>query len=195
MSYRQSDLQPPLGAPGGVCYTVNRVVEEVDDPRTEDALVRKIERGKTLTNPEAAQIYELEVVPGISQNIRQIRIGPHAQYRMDLRGVTVADVTTTLKNFLKKMNDWKSQRDWQFGHISALLRQGEPVEWVDTKMGNLMTVFTTEGPPGTVKLVTTFWKGKPDPKPMACPLKQAAHLEPGVKTVVHEQKLYAWILR
>lgn len=187
MIHHRADLQPPLGSPGGVCHTVHRVVEEVDDQHLEDSLVEKVKKGKPLTNPEAAQVYELETIPGVSQSIRQIRIGPHAQYRMDLRGVTTDDVTTTLKNFLKQMNDWKSQRSWQFAQNSALLRQGEPVEWMDPKMGNLVTVFVAEGPTNTVKLVTTFWKGEPDPKPSSCPIKQAANIEPGVKTLVHEQ--------
>lgn len=186
---RRADLQPPLGWPGGLCHTVERIQEEVTDPRLEDQLTEKVERGVELTNPEAAKVYEIETEQGVSSTFSRLRIGPHAQYRMDLRGVTVGDVRVSLKHFLKQMGDWKSRGDWQYNRNVESLQRSEPVEWLDKKLGDLVVIFSAEGP-GAIKLITTYWKGLPDPKGPAesCPVRQASQETPtpGYQTLVRD---------
>ena len=85
---RSADLHPPLGKPGGPNHLIQRIVTEVDDQPTEDRLVREVEHGKDLSNEEAAKVYPLGSEPGVGV-IRNILIGPHAEYRMDLRSVKI----------------------------------------------------------------------------------------------------------
>ena len=70
---------PPLGWPGGLCHTVERIQEEVVDQRLEDQLTDKVEKGQSLTNPEAAKVYEVETERGVSNTFSRVKIGPHAQ--------------------------------------------------------------------------------------------------------------------
>ena len=51
---------PSLGLPSesGPCLVVNRIEQEVRSPRKRDELERKVEQGRSLTNPEAHAIYD-----------------------------------------------------------------------------------------------------------------------------------------
>jgi hypothetical protein len=160
---RKADLQPPLGYPGGSCFLIDRIQEEVKEPRLEEALVKKIEQGVDLTNPEAAKVYDLETERGVGP-LKRLLIGPHTQYRMDWRSVTVPQVRVAIGSFLKQFYDWKAQNAWQYKHYADLLTRGEPIEWTDPKL-HLTVVFAVPGGrKDTAKLVTTYWKGEPDPK-------------------------------
>jgi len=157
---RRADLQPALGYPGGPCHVIQRIQEEVRNPRLRDQLVQEVQEGDDLSNPEAAQVYDLEQERGAGF-ARRIVIGPHAQYRMDLRGVTVPQVRAALKEFTKKLNDWKAQRHPSYTQITQDLSYGESVQFTD-HMG-LTIVFAVHAR-DTVKLVTTYYKGERDPK-------------------------------
>ncbi|OHD23343.1 MAG: hypothetical protein A2Y38_10375 [Spirochaetes bacterium GWB1_59_5] len=119
-----------------------------------------------------------------------IHIGSTVRYWMDLRGVTVGDIKVALKDFLKQMGDWKSRGDWQFKQNAEFLDRGEPVEWLDKRIGDLVVIFTGEGQ-GQVKIITTYWRGLSDPKGPAeqCPLRRASQgvPAPGYQTFVHER--------
>jgi len=159
---RQADLTPPLGYPGGPCHVVKRIDEEVQNPRLKDHLTDEVEKGKPLSNPEAAKVYDLEVEKGPRGPYKKLIIGPHAQYRMDLRGIQVPIVRGAVQDFLKHLMDWKSRQDWQYEHYTEMLARAEPIEWVYDKVG-LFVVFTRYGRDG-LKIVTTYWKGIKDPK-------------------------------
>lgn len=158
---RSSDLKPPLGYPGGPCHVVRRIDREIDNPRVKDRLVNEVEKGKSLSNPEAAKVYDLEVEKGPRGPFHKLLIGPHSQYRMDLRGVQVPAVRGAIQDFLKNLNDWKSRQDWEFDHYSEMISRGEPIEWLDKRTG-LFVVFVRQGR-SDVKLITTYWKGESDP--------------------------------
>lgn len=147
---------------------VERIRDEVRSPGMKDKLIDQVESGRNLPNPAAAVIYNIEVERGVGL-FRQMRITPHAQYRMDLRGVTVGDLRVSLRNFQKQLNDWKSQKAWQYNHYTEALARGETVEWVDSKLSDLVVVFAGHGR-GAINIVTTFWKGLPDPRPESCPI-------------------------
>lgn len=163
MSTKLANLTPPLGWYGGPCKVVQRIEDEVRTPALREDLSEKVEKGQKLTNPEAAKVYEIEAERGAGL-FKQLRITPHAQYRMDQRAITVGDLRVFFIDFGKKLNDWKSQKSWEWGHYSEAMARGEPVEWVDKRIGDLKVVFAVRGP-GVVDIVTTFWEGEPDPPP------------------------------
>jgi len=172
---KHADLAPPLGYPGGVCHVVRRIDDEVRNPRVKDNLTYLVEEGGKLTNPEAAKVYDLDKEKGPGGPIKRVEIGPHAQYRMDLRGVTVPEVRLALKSFTKQLNDWKSRKDWQFQSHMELFRRGEPIKWTDPQV-KLTVVFAASGR-DQVKLVTTYWEGVKDPVSMGsgqCQVRFAA---------------------
>ena len=115
----------------------------------------QVEQGQDLTNQEASQVYDLEVEPGAGGPFQKLVIGPHAQYRMDLRGITIPQVRAALKNFLKAYFNSKSQQGWEYDRWTRELERGEPVRWEDPRMA-LTVVFSSMGG-GKIKLVTTFW--------------------------------------
>lgn len=80
LEQRWADLQPPLGYPGGPCYVVQRILEEVEEPKLQAELIDDIQKGKELSNPAASKVYDLETERGVGP-IKQMVIGPHAQYR------------------------------------------------------------------------------------------------------------------
>jgi hypothetical protein len=184
-----ADLQPPLGYPGGSCFLVDQIREEVKDPKLENALVEKVETGRDLSNPEAAKVYELEQERGVGP-VRKLLIGPHTQYRMDWRGITVPQVRAALTTFLKQFNDWKSRNDWQYKHYSDLLNRNESVEWTDPRLG--LTIIFTSASLDSVKLITSYWKGVPDPKApghdkcLLAEYRPPASELPGQQTLVHD---------
>jgi hypothetical protein len=185
---RHADLNPPLGWPGGLCHIVERIQDEVKNPRLEGQLVEKVERGDSLTNPEAAQIYDMETEKGVTSTYTRLKIGPHAQYRMDLRGVTVGDIRVALRNFFRQMMAWKSQNAWQWKRYSEDMLAGDSVEWIDSKIGNLVVVFTGGGR-DTLKIITAYWKGIQDPRGPSdkCRVRSANNPPSGFRTFVHEQ--------
>jgi hypothetical protein len=184
MGDRQADLMPPLGWRGGPCKVVERIENEVRNPKLRHELSEKAEHGQKLTNPEAAKVYSLERDKG-GGIFRQVAITPHAQYRMDGRGVTVGDLRVALMNFSRKLNDWKSQQAWEWDNFQRDSMRGEPIEWIDKKLGDLKVVFVNDR--GTARIISTYWKGQADPGPETCSLHpRHAGIQPetefGVKT-------------
>lgn len=154
----RSDLSPPLGDPGGPCQVIQRIEDHVRNPRLKEDLIQDISQGQSLSNPDASKVYDLDQETGAGL-ARSLVITPHAQYRMDLRGVTVDDVTATLRGLAKQLNDWKSQRNPAYQRFA-----GPKVEWLDPKTGLFVAVdvFGRD----RVVLITTYWKGKSDPRPV-----------------------------
>jgi len=160
-SGKTGDLSPALGYPGGPCQVVQRIQKEVRNPRLRDQLIQEVEHGDSISNSEAAKVYDVETERGVGI-ARRLLIGPHTQYRMDFRGITVPLTRLALRRFLKQLNDWKSQKDSRYVRSTTDLARGEPVEFTDPKL-KLTIVFASAGS-GAVKLVTTYWKGERDPK-------------------------------
>lgn len=158
---READLEPPLGYPGGPCHVVRRIDDEVRNDRLKNKLVDMVEKNRKLTNPDAAKIYDLEAERGVGI-AKKILIGPHAQYRMDLRQVMVPQVRATLKTFSKLLNDWKSQKSPKYEFYAKPLSQGQPVSFTEPKLR--LTIVFVPVSKGTIKLITAYWEGEPDPK-------------------------------
>jgi hypothetical protein len=167
-----ADLHPPLGDPGGPCQVIRRIHEEIRSPRLEDQLTEEVEKGEDLSNPEAAKVYQIDRELGVNF-VRNILIGPHAQYRMDLRSVTVKDVQQALAGFNKMLNTLRSKKSPAAEGYQRQLARGEPIKWIDPKT-NLTVVFAMESR-DTLKVVTTYWPGVETPKIPAqgCPVTKA----------------------
>lgn len=164
---RRADLEPPLGYPGGPCQVVDRIEKEIRSPSLREDLVHEVEHGDKVQNPDAAKVYELKHEKGVGQ-IDRIDLAPHAQYRMDLRGITVPAVRAAIKSLLKALNDWKSQKSPMYKHVTETWAAGTPYEWVDPKLG--LSVVVRPSGSNALMLVTTYWKGERDPGPPGvCP--------------------------
>ena len=155
LRWKVADLSPPLGHPGGRCHVVERIVEEIRNPRLETQLVEEVQSGKDLSNPEARKVYDAERERGAWKY--KLLLTPHAQYRMDLRGISVPEIRAALDSFFRTMNTERSQ-----GHTEKWDRfnRGLKIEWLD-KRTNTFFVFT--GGRNEVTVITTYKPGEPDP--------------------------------
>jgi hypothetical protein len=158
--YLKADLTPPLGYPGGPCQVVERIEHDIRNPRMKQDLVDDVETNKKVTNQDASKIYHLEQERGVGI-IKRLQIAPHAQYRMDLRAVTVPAVRAALASLSKLYFSLKSQKGPQFQTMDRELRSGKHYTWTDPKMG-LTIVFVLEGA-DTAVLITCYWAGDHDP--------------------------------
>jgi hypothetical protein len=158
----EADLSPPLGDPGGPCQVMKRINDQVKNPTMRNEMVEDVSHGKDLSNQDASKIYPLDREPN-AFIAKSLHISAHAQYRMDLRSVTVKDVQTALKNYVSLMQKLKSMQHPGFERMQNELASGK-VEFVDPKT-NLMVVFAVNGRE-SVTLISTYWKGRNDPKPV-----------------------------
>lgn len=160
---RRADLQPPLGWPGGPCHVIDRARREVRNPRVREMLIDDIEYGEDWTNPEAAQVYDIEFeqLP-TGTRFKRLLIGPHGQYRMDLRGITVPQVRAALASFFRAYQAQKSQRTPLARRWEEDFARGVSITWSDPRL-RLTLAFAVEGQ--DVKLVTAYWDGEPHPPP------------------------------
>ena len=161
--YLQSDLSPPLGFPGGPCHVVRRIMDEVRNPRLREELIEDVERGVTLENRDAAKVYDIEVERGVGR-YKRMAIMPHAQYRMDQRGVTVNELRIALGSFLNALGSEKSLQSYLGKKWEHDLQRHEPLNWTDPRI-QLAVVFMAQSD-NAIRVITTYWKHQSDPKPV-----------------------------
>lgn len=135
---------------------VKRIEQKVKNPSTKKDLIKRVERGEDLKGDERG-IYTVDEETG-AEPLSVIRLLPHAQYRMDLRSVTVGDVRAALIDFL---NRWGNMKLKQHEEYKRKLDRGEKIEWT-AQSTKLQIVFQYEGR-GRVRVITAFWPGKSDP--------------------------------
>ena len=156
---RQADLSPPLGDPGGPCHVTRRIRDEVSNPALRDKMIQEVEHGQALSNQEAAKVYDLDLEIGAGL-AKKLEISAHAQYRMDLRSVTVEDVKQTLARFTKSLETLRSKSPKEHGALTTKLIYGDEIEFIEPQT-KLKLVFRMKGL--TAVIITAFWNGKPDP--------------------------------
>lgn len=164
-----ADLNPPLGVPGGPCQVIQRIRDEVPNPRLQEALIEDYEEDGKLENPEASKIYEVE--PGDAPNasfIKQVLISAHAQFRMDQRSVSVADVKQALQEFTQEYAKTKSNPRTKFisDRWDQALAYGDAIRY-DGKKITVVFAPAKAGTKGAVNLVTTYPKDGSDPRPIS----------------------------
>lgn len=164
-----ADLNPPLGVPGGPCQVLQRIRKEVHGLRVQDLLVDDYEDDGKLENPEAAQIYDIEVGEAPRDSfIKKVYLLSHAQFRMDQRSISVADVKQALQEFTKAYSAAKSNPRTRFlsDRWDQSLAYGEPIRF---EASRIVVVFSPSkyGGKGAVDLITTYPKGEGhDPRPI-----------------------------
>lgn len=168
--FRVADLNPSLGFPGGPCQVIERIDQEVPNLRMRDKLVDLVEDGTDLSNAQSAQVYKTEDERGPSgTRFKRMLLTPHVQYRMDLRGVNVSDLRLFFKRFQKAWSDARSRQEPIARRWESDMAWGSKIEWVDSQ--GLFVAFSVKD--RTVTVITTYWKGVPDPRPVdesACAL-------------------------
>jgi hypothetical protein len=82
---------------------------------------------------------------------------------MDLRSIKVDDVRACLADLLEQLDAWEAVDNPAAARFSKMIEEKQKIEWVDRRT-RLKVVFQPLGG-GTVALVSTFWKGVPDPPP------------------------------
>ena len=165
---------------------MDRIRQNVSNADLADDLVDDVEVGKDLSNPEAAKVYRLDQERAPDKtSFKRLLIGPHAQYRMDLRGVTVPEIRIALTSFNRAFLNAKSRNDHQYKQWVADLRRDEGVRWTDTKIG--LTIVFAVKPDLSVQLITTYWANGDDPRPVdeSFCSRRASTVTPGVQTYVH----------
>ena len=173
---RKADLSPPLGFPGGPDYVIDRIRRNVRNPGLAETLVDEVEEGGDLDNPEAAKIYGLDAEkPPARTKFQRILIGPHAQYRMDLRGITVPEIRIALSSFNKAYLDSKSRNDVYYRKWAEAISQFKSIAWEDPRI-NLVLVFAITPDFKTVKVVTVYWANEG--------AKTGSIIQPGIQTFV-----------
>jgi hypothetical protein len=146
---RTADLQPPLGINGGHCKVVDRINQRVRDPDEKRGLIRQVLRGVGLDNKDSMAIYSLEPE---KLNGMPFVLGPHLQYKMDFRSITIDQVRKGLLNYY---NAAKS------GTAPKVTRDTKTT-WLDPS-GLEMSIGVSAAK-GVLMVITAYWKGKPDPK-------------------------------
>lgn len=152
--YLRADLSPPLGKPGGPCQVVRRIENRVPNPAVKEDLIDDVERGTSLNNPDASKVYSLET-EALGGLFRRMILTAHAQYRMDLRGMTVALLQRSLTDLATMVQANSSVMRQVFG--------GREYVWNDPKRG-ITVVLEAQGR-DAVKVITVYPTGQPDPKP------------------------------
>jgi hypothetical protein len=158
--FMRADLSPPLGDPGGPCHVIRRIKDEVSNPSKQESLIQEVMQGDGLTNREVVEVYDLEVESG-NKLIRKFDITPHAQYRMDLRGIKVNDVRQTLTEFSKRMDQLEFRKDPMYAQLMQQLRDGSEMDFVNPKTQLVVAFRATKT--NQVRVITTYWRGRPDP--------------------------------
>jgi hypothetical protein len=187
---KHADMYPALGFPGGPCQVMERIKDEVGNPRLQEALVDQVESGRDLSNQQAHKIYDLEAENGPSgTRFKKLYLTAHVQYRMDLRGVNVSDLKLFFKRFQKAWNDSRSRKEQLATRWESDMAWGKKISWVDS--AGLLVAFTVKDRSATV--ITTYWDGLSDPRPVdedtcVMPARQAA-----AKFPEYRGKSEAWL--
>jgi len=157
-----ADLDPPLGYPGGRCHVVDRI-DSVNPPaRVRDDLQENALSSKLDKNQER-MVYKDHKERGPGEGIDHILFTPHAQFRMDLRGVTVPETRLAFKRFIRKFERLREKKDPLYLDWVAELKSGKGFKWTDPQSKQTL-VFALDRN-STVKVITTYWQGEEDPPP------------------------------
>jgi hypothetical protein len=170
---KKSDLNPMLGFPSGICQVVERVDDKLNEGYIEQSIIEKVENGEDLDNLESSIVYPRIVEKPLEHNklINTIELTSHAQYRMDLRGITTGDIKVSFKNFVRQYYNEKSQNTGQYLTWESAIRIGAPIKFIDKKLGDLVLAFNVRKGNATVK--TVFFLGEQNPRPKHCKRKVA----------------------
>ena len=105
-----ADLDPPLGYPGGSCHLIDRAVSEMG--RNSEPFVKQVEEGEKFTRTMEQELYDDRLEGRVKgTGFRFLALTPHAQYRMDQRGINEQEVRAALRDYWKEYS--KNPQRWQ----------------------------------------------------------------------------------
>ena len=175
---KEGDLVPPLGHPGGRCHVIERIRDNVQSPVVREDLIEQIEFADEIDVQESSRVYRIEAEKGIEgTRFTSLVILPHAQYRMDLRGISVPELRASIRSFWDHYSILKSrgqakplEQDMAFHGI---------IRWDDPRLGITLVfkVFDRE-----VRVITVFQTGVSDPRPIA---ESSCRVAGGSRTLYH----------
>jgi hypothetical protein len=158
----EADLSPPLGVPGGVEYTKERIENAIDDEELESQLVQTVYKGEGISNRDAWLVYGQDDC-NMLQNLKLFKgfcTSAHGMFRMDQRGISVDDLGryfAALEMFLESRAKITSLQPF----ISQVLSGRGQIKWTNTANRGLTVVFERKG--NIAKIITAYFKGKDDP--------------------------------
>lgn len=159
----EADLNPALGAPGGVSYTNKRIEDALPvGPRLQQ-LTDTVNKGQGISNQDARLVYRFDDCNPMLSGLKMFKgfcISSHGQFRMDQRGITVRKMQEFFFNLEKYLERNSRARDAQI--IENALKSRAEVKWTDTRSGGLTVVFKKNG--DSAKVITAYYKNKKDPK-------------------------------
>jgi len=165
---RVSDLEPMLGYPSGICQVVQRIDEKIPESNLENYLINKVENAEDLEIDESSYIYPRIIEQPLEHNkiITVIELSSHAQYRMDLRGITTGDVKVAIRDFIKQFYNEKAQNSSQYLVWETAMRLGRDMVFLDKKIGGLFLAFVVHKGKAVVK--TVYFENEKNPRPKTC---------------------------
>ena len=155
---RRSDLYPPLGKDGGPCRVVDRILDNVTDARDRASLIEDVKNNRDLSNAQAKEIYPKVQKERGPSPFNPTVLTPHAQYRMDLRGVTVKDVQQSVLRFRKYIGALMESKKPDDRKKLDAMRGNPVVKWFDSEAGRYIVVSVGDG----LNLVSVY-PTQPDP--------------------------------
>ncbi len=163
LEMRVADLSPPLGKPGGVKYTTNRIDEALPDgsPK-EKEMIETVNKGLGISNQDARLVYRFDDCNPAHDGMKIFKgfcVSSHGQFRMDQRGITVRKIQDFFFNLEKYLERNQTNR-LAFDLIRAV-EKGWEAKWTDEYSKHLTIVFRREG--DSAKIITGYYKNKKDP--------------------------------
>lgn len=158
----------PLGLPGGPCHILRTIEEDKTlSPRLKEELSEDVEKGRDLDNKDAYALYDRITLPlpGL-ESFKDIELTAHAQYRMDLRGVTIPELKLALEEidkwFTRQRKSPPEKIKAQDRNLLIDMAQGSSVRFEARKIG-LTVVFSLDTRTRKLSLVSTWWTDVPNP--------------------------------
>lgn len=166
----QKEARTPyaLGLPGGPCHIIRDVESEDLPDSVKQDLIEDIEKGKDLSNAEADLLYPPQRIKADAKLFNSIKLTAHAQYRMNLRGVTLQEVQGVFLEFDKwyrarLKNPDKMTREQK--KLMVDLGYGEAARFSGARSG-ITIVFSVDARRREARLVSCWWTNSPKtPKP------------------------------
>lgn len=154
-----------LGVPGGPCHIIRDIQDERLSPQMKQELIEDVEKGRDLSNSDAGRLYKPVSMTLKNVLFPRLYLTSHAQYRMNLRGVTTNEIKMALSEFdrwyqARMANPDKTKPQDQ--RIMQSLAYGETVKFEAKRLG-LTVVFTVDSRKKHAVLVSTWWTGWENP--------------------------------
>lgn len=160
---RKADLNPPLGH--DPCDIITRAENQLREP-LKSRVIDGLEDGRELTRDENSALYKTFIEQGPGGPITKMRLSPHAQYRMDLRGISVKEIQTILNKWIKSVEKMKASQSRAYAELMQSFQATGKIQHKDPQ-SNILVVFAPSGN-GTADIITVMVKGEKDPH-LQCP--------------------------